>query len=247
MPQEDFISAVAAAYALASAVAAGLGPSAHVGVYSPFIVFFEQYLTVWTATAVASLGALIALFLTTLALLGSPRAALAVLATAVGVLTSLLGCMVLGDVRLNALSLVNLVASVGISVEFSVHVTHAFLLAKGCRSARAVKAVQGVGGVVLNGIVVTKVLGVSVLALAKSRIFVVYYFRMYLALVCVASLHGMLLLPALLSVWGPLPVEERAGNVSEHKDTTQSSDSNVESGESEQRPVVIQGGDAGCA
>lgn len=201
--QEDFISAVASAYELAGNVKSGLGGKVDVGVYSPFIIFFQQYLTVWRATVIASMAALAAVFLSTLALLQSWRAAMVVLVTAIGVLSFLLGCMALADVRLNALSLVNLVASVGISVEFSVHVTHAFLRARGSRADRAVKAIEGVGGVVLNGIVVTKILGVSVLAVAKSRIFVIYYFRMYLALVVAATLHGMVLLPAILSIWGP--------------------------------------------
>jgi len=201
--QEDFISAVASAYDLAASVKTGLGGLADVGVYSPFIIFFQQYLTVWKSTVIASAAALSAVFFSTLALLRSFRAAMAVLITAIGVLSFLLGSMAVAGVRLNALSLVNLVASVGISVEFSVHVTHGFLRASGSRGERAVKAVEGVGGVVLSGIVVTKILGVSVLAVAKSRIFVVYYFRMYLALVVAATLHGMVLLPAILSVWGP--------------------------------------------
>jgi len=131
-------------------------------------------------------------------LLGSLRAACLLLSTAVSILVVLLGVMGAWGVRLNALSAVNLVASIGIAVEFSVHIVHAFLRSRGTPIHRAAQAFNGVGAAVFSGIAVTKLLGVSVLALAHSRIFVVYYFRMYFSLVVAGSLYGLLLLPVML-------------------------------------------------
>jgi hypothetical protein len=51
--------------------------------------------------------------------------------------------------------------------------------------------------------------GVVVLAFARTRIFEVYYFRMYLALVLVAAAHALLLLPVLLALLGPPPLPAR--------------------------------------
>jgi len=62
-------------------------------------------------------------------------------------------------------------------------VVHAFAQARGTRRERALEALRGVGAAVVSGIAVTKLLGVCVLGMAHSRIFVVYYFRMYLTLV----------------------------------------------------------------
>jgi hypothetical protein len=39
--------------------------------------------------------------------------------------------------------------------------------------------------------------------LAHSRIFIVYYFRMYLALVAAGCFFGLLVLPVLLAIFGP--------------------------------------------
>lgn len=52
------------------------------------------------------------------------------------------------------------------------------------------------------GITITKVIGVTVLAWTKSKIFEVYYFRIWVALVVLAGSHALVLLPVLLSLAG---------------------------------------------
>jgi Niemann-Pick C1 protein len=59
-----------------------------------------------------------------------------------------------------------------------------------------------VAGSVISGILVTKVLGVGVLAFTRSKIFEVYYFRVWVALCVWASTHSLVLLPVLLSLFG---------------------------------------------
>jgi len=48
----------------------------------------------------------------------------------------------------------------------------------------------------------TKLIGISVLALTKSKLLEVYFFRMWLALILSGALHGLVLLPVLLSYLG---------------------------------------------
>ena len=45
--------------------------------------------------------------------------------------------------------------------------------------------------------------GVLVLALAKTQIFEVYFFRVYFGLVMLGASHALILLPVLLSLLGP--------------------------------------------
>lgn len=70
------------------------------------------------------------------------------------------------------------------------------------RDARAWAALTQVGGSVFSGITITKLLGVTVLAFTRSKIFEVYYFRVWLSLVVFAAAHALIFLPVALSLMG---------------------------------------------
>ena len=209
--QEDFINA----YASARRISDGLSKSTGIEVfpYSVYYIFFDQYSTIVRLTATLLGSALAIILVISSILLGSVKTGAVVTATVIMIVIDIIGTMAVAGVSLNAVSLVNLVICVGIGVEFCAHIARAFMFPSRSiieraknkfrgRDARAWTALVNVGGSVFSGITITKLLGVFVLAFTSSKIFEIYYFRIWLALVIFAASHALIFLPVALSLLG---------------------------------------------
>ncbi|SCU77994.1 LAFA_0A04346g1_1 [Lachancea sp. 'fantastica'] len=199
--QEDYI----AAYNDASRIVESF-EQLDIFAYSPFYVFFEQYRTLISlALKLLNFSAFLVYMISWLILGSASTAGLLVLTVGM-ILIDLGALMYLLNISLNAVSLVNLVICVGIAVEFCVHIVRGFTIVpphvKTDRESRVIHAVNTIGGSVFSGITMTKLIGVTVLAFTRSKIFQVFYFRMWFILIVVSSLHALLFLPAILSLLG---------------------------------------------
>ena len=123
--EDDFINAFAAAHRIADDISSKTGT--HVFPYSSFYVFFDQYAHIIATTQeVLGLG-LASVLLVTALLLGSWRTGTIVTGVVALTVVSVMGVMGVWGISLNAISLVNLVISLGIPVEFCSHVARAFM------------------------------------------------------------------------------------------------------------------------
>ncbi|GFY86297.1 patched family protein [Actinidia rufa] len=199
--QVDYVNSMRAAREFSSRVSDSL--KLEVFPYSVFYMFFEQYLDIWRTALINLAIAIGAVFLVCLIITWSLWSSAIILLVLAMIVVDLMGVMAILNIQLNAVSVVNLVMSVGIAVEFCVHITHAFSVSSGDRNYRIKEALGTMGASVFSGITLTKLVGVLVLCFSRTEVFVVYYFQMYLALVLLGFLHGLVFLPVLLSIIGP--------------------------------------------
>lgn len=209
--QKDFIEAYSSSRRIAELISKE--NNINVFPYSVFYIFFDQYSTIVSLSTTLLGYAFVLIFLISSILLGSFQTAFVVTFTVIMIVVDIIGTMAIFNISLNAISLVNLIICVGIGVEFCAHIARAFMFPSRSiieqaknkfrdRDARAWTALVGVGGSVFSGITVTKLLGVTVLAFTRSKIFDIYYFRIWLALVLFAGIHALIFLPVVLSLFG---------------------------------------------
>ena len=145
--------------------------------------------------------ALACVFLTTLILLADILGSVYVLLTVALSLVDLCGFMAAWDITIDVVSACNIIIAIGLCVDYSVHICHAFLTVSGTRKERARAAIVDMGVAVLNGGFST-LLAFILLAGSDSHVFSVF-FKIFLLVVIFGLFHGLILLPVVLSLIGP--------------------------------------------
>jgi predicted RND superfamily exporter protein len=134
----------------------------------------------------------------------SPVTALLVTFNVAACLVEILGFMSAAGIVIDSVSVINLVLAVGLSVDYSAHVGHCFMVKGGDdKNRRAVESLADIGAAVLSG-AFTTFLAVVVLLFSSSYVFEVLS-RQFALTVALGVAHGLLLLPVLLSLLGPKP------------------------------------------
>ncbi|KAL3804398.1 hypothetical protein HJC23_011326 [Cyclotella cryptica] len=119
-------------------------------------------------------------------------------------IVEILGFMYALGLVIDSVSVINLVLAVGLSVDYSAHIGHCFMVKGGySKDNRVIEALADIGASVLNGALST-FLAVAVLLFSTSYVFRVLSIQFALT-VGLGVLHGIVLLPVLLSILGPRP------------------------------------------
>lgn len=170
-------------------------------VYHPAFIYFDQYTEIVSNTIQNLVVATCAMLVISLLLIPNPLCSVWVTFAIGSVIVGVTGFMALWDVSLDSVSMINLVICIGFSVDFSAHISYAFVSSEE-RSVndKAIDALYKLGYPIIQGAVST-IAGVVVLAAAKSYIFRTFFKIMFLVIMF-GAVHGIMFIPVFLTFFG---------------------------------------------
>lgn len=141
-----------------------------------------------------------------MALLPKPRISLWVVICIVMSCVDLVGFLHWWGVTISGVSTIYILICIGLAVDYAAHIAHCFSTCSGTSKERAVKALERIGPSTFNAVVST-FLAVVVLSTSSSYVFRIFFKSLALVTV-LGGLHGLWLLPVILSVVGGDKEEE---------------------------------------
>jgi len=169
--------------------------------------FFEQYLYIKQELEENLSLAFMTVFLVSLCFLMNPLLSIELIFVKVMTLVEIYGFIVFAGMKLNAVPVVNLIMATGVTVEFTVHLGYAFLLASGTREERVQASLTKMFAATMQGGIAI-FLGILMIAFSPNQYFVIYFFRMYVIMILLGLGNGLVLLPVVLSLIGPRSIRE---------------------------------------
>ncbi|KZC09210.1 Patched domain-containing protein 3 [Dufourea novaeangliae] len=182
-------------------------------VFHPYFVFFDQFeLVKPTSIQCMVFGALIMMLISFL-FIPNVLCCLWVAFCIISIELGVAGYMSLWDVNLDSISMINLIMCIGFSVDFTAHICYAYMSSKQkTPEDRVRESLYSLGLPIVQGAAST-ILGLVALVLAGTYIFMVF-FKMVFLVIFIGAMHGMFLLPVLLSLFGPsAPADDKTEDV----------------------------------
>lgn len=180
--------------------------------YSDSMLTMETFKVLVDEFIISSAASISAIFFVIILITGSPRISLLTVASVLLTDFFLLALMPLVNINFNNVVVAYLVTSLGLSVLYSVHISHTFLIVVAPntlkpykqRQVKARVALSRMGASVLHGAVVT-LLFIGIVAIFQKSYFFEVFFKLWLGIVFFGCLNAFMLIPVIMSFIGPTP------------------------------------------
>ncbi|XP_026219866.1 patched domain-containing protein 3 [Anabas testudineus] len=182
-------------------------------VYNQEFIFYDQYDVVVSSTIKNVIVITAVMLVVSLLLIPNPLCSLLVTYSIGSVTAGVTGFMALWDVSLDSISMIIFTVCIGFTVDFSAHVTYAFVSSnKMSSNDKAVDALSSLGYPILQGASST-ILGVAVLATSAFHIFRTF-FKIFFLVMSIGMVHGLFFIPVFLaSFTGSSDKDENKENI----------------------------------
>lgn len=171
-------------------------------VFHPYFVFFDQFELVRPTSIQCMIFGALTMMVISFIFIPNILCCFWVAFCIMSIECGVAGYMAMWDVSLDSISMINLIMCIGFSVDFTAHICYAYMSSKKRRPEDRVKeCLYSLGLPIVQGALST-ILGLGALLLAGTYIFLVF-FKMVFLVIFIGALHGLFLLPVLLSLFGP--------------------------------------------
>jgi len=183
-------------------IADSFSGSFKVTVFHPYFIYVDQYLEIMPQTIQSVLVTSAFMMVISFIMIPNPMCSLWVAFSILSIEAGVLGYMTWWGVNLDGIALINLIMCIGFSVDFSAHICYHYMSEEGRSPEERISAsLYALGLPIIQGAIST-ILGVIGLAFAPSYVYVTFFKMMFLV-IFLGVAHGLILLPVLLSLFGP--------------------------------------------
>ncbi|CAB3405377.1 unnamed protein product [Caenorhabditis bovis] len=174
-------------------------PDLDIVTYQQSRAIADQLNVILSSTITNDVLAMFCMFCVALLFIPNPICAVFITVAMITIDIGVIGFLSLWSVKLDPISMITIIMSIGFSIEFSAHITHGFVSNEQHVSAfdRCVDSMEKLAWPVIHGSLST-ILGVTVLAFIDSYMVLVFFKTIFLVLV-IGAWHALMLLPILLA------------------------------------------------
>ncbi|XP_033733538.1 patched domain-containing protein 3-like [Pecten maximus] len=172
--------------------------------HAPIFIIGEQLMAIGSSTLQTMLIAMVATLVITAVAMPHPLIIAIVCISMVSILTGMYGFMYMWGLSLSSITMVQLIMSIGFSVDFCAKICHAYISAVGSnRTELVASAISRAGGAIISA-AVSSIIGVVMLAFTSSYV-LKSFFKIMVLMMVFGLLHALLFLPVVLLTFGPRP------------------------------------------
>ncbi|CAD5206645.1 unnamed protein product [Bursaphelenchus okinawaensis] len=175
-------------------------PQYNITTFMPLWLFTDQYAIVVPNTIQNIVIAILVMILIAILLIPEPMCALWVALAIASIDVGVIGFMTLWDVKLDAISMITIIMSIGFSVDYSAHITYGYVMSKKRLTVDRIGEALGALGWPLTQGAISTILAVIVLADVPAYMIVTFFKTVFLA-ISLGLLHGLVFLPVTLSMF----------------------------------------------
>merc|ERR1719419_682968 len=173
-----------------------------VTVFHPYFIYIDQYLEIMPQTIQSVLVTSGFMMVVSFIMIPNPICSLWVAFSIMSIEAGVPGYMTWWGVNLDGIALINLIMCIGFSVDFSAHICYHYMSEEDKSPEERISAsLYALGMPIIQGAIST-ILGVIGLGFAPSYVYITF-FKMIFLVIFLGAAHGLILLPVLLSLFGP--------------------------------------------